>query len=165
MLNRRQHVQNQTNDYTNRFYSSNPVALPQQTQPTSTPLQQAQHQLGQSQPNPMDLQNNHIALRATRLAAAPAAANTLTPYHPNHPSWLLFHNINYHLAANDIHPMIVVAEQPNNGYVFGNPEAMTHAVATAMHHAPEPQPVGASSDQVIYLSVFYENVKKSKEKT
>jgi hypothetical protein len=52
-----------------------------------------------------------------------------------------------HHLATDM-PMIFFPATTNGDYILSNQEAVTHAVATAMHHAPEPQPVGASSDQV-----------------
>lgn len=140
LINRRQQTQNQSNDILNRFYSTNSVVLPSQAQSVqNAAIQQME-----------TLQNNHIALRAARLAPAPTTANTVSPYHPvNHSSLLLLsgiHNIHHQLAATEM-PMIFFPASTNE-YVLGNPEAVTHAVATAMHHVPEPQPIGASSDQV-----------------
>lgn len=149
ILNQRQQVQRQNNDYINRFYASNSVVLPQPPAPQQQAPQAAQSATlaatSGAQPTAatqLDLQN--IALR--RLAPATTAA-TLGAY--QNQSLLLLsniHNIHHSLAADM--PMIFFPASTTGDFVQGYPDAVTHAVATAMHHAPEPQPVGATSDQV-----------------
>lgn len=145
ILSHRQQAQRQSNDYRNRFYATNSVVLPQPGQTNPAAQQMA--------PATLDLHSNPITLR--RLAPASAAA---LPYNQSLFFLSNIHNL-YHQPTSDM-PMIFLQTPSNADLMYGNTEAVTHAVTAAMQHAPEPQvcPPESLSVNKIRISAYWSDV-------